>query len=216
MHKVDEHVAVSRRRGARSALCRVHRDVLRAAHEPARPVRQCGDRLVRAGDPAAGLARAGSSRPATGFFVALGVYFARRRHGDPRPGHHHRRPEHHRACSSASSINAPAAGRGAPRALRHDRLSLQLKVPLLGMLVPGGPRADLPARRRACALAHRRHAGAASARRFSPICSTAAGAKSSVSVSAFALAYAALSIVLLVALPMSLYMLLAPGPGGPI
>jgi hypothetical protein len=32
----------------------------------------------------------------------------------------------------------------------------------------------------------------------------------------FALAYAALSIVLLVALPMSLYMLWAPGPGGPI
>lgn len=33
---------------------------------------------------------------------------------------------------------------------------------------------------------------------------------------AFALAYAALSVVLLVALPSSLYMLLAPGPGGPI
>jgi hypothetical protein len=32
----------------------------------------------------------------------------------------------------------------------------------------------------------------------------------------FALGYAALSIVLLVALPMSLYMLWAPGPGGPI
>ena len=33
---------------------------------------------------------------------------------------------------------------------------------------------------------------------------------------AFALAYAALSIVLLVALPTSLYMLLAPAAGGPI
>lgn len=32
---------------------------------------------------------------------------------------------------------------------------------------------------------------------------------------AFAIAYAALSIVLLVALPMSLYMLVAPGPGVP-
>lgn len=33
---------------------------------------------------------------------------------------------------------------------------------------------------------------------------------------ASAIAYAALSVVLLVALPLSLYMLISPGPGGPI